>query len=420
MSWRCYFCDTYNADDDFVCINCDHTRAESDVCNAKADEEEAGRAEAARAAERSAGSRSGASRPSGGFEDIFIGGIDDTTDMRCGIEEGSGFDSLADVDLYSEDYEDEEADDEEDEEGPVPDSFVRSDGPAAASSIPYDEIPAYRSSERRRRARREPIVLSYRAEKILTGIFASLIIAGAFVLGQYISLLYFSKTEKSLTLEKICRLCSIYIGDMDLALLFCAFSGLVASVLLIIAVIICAKRGNLKLAWSVSITFSAAAIAVADTFMPFAAILAILILVFRRKIAVPAIILAVASVVAIPTLLSTAFFTPEIYVITLYSEYGDKGEVVDRVFVSEDEELPDVDVPTDEYRSFYGYYDENGMRYYDKNGKAMMNLTIEKDCELYASWRWLPNSGEVSDSGGLSDGCAFSMISPPLVRANVT
>lgn len=420
MSWRCYFCDTYNADDDFVCINCDHTRAESDVCNAKADEEEAGRAEAERTAERSAGSRSGASRPSGGFEDIFIGGIDDTTDMRCGIEEGSGFDSLADVDLYSEDYEDEEADDEEDEEGPVPDSFVRSDGSTAASSIPYDEIPSYRSSERRRRARREPIVLSYRAEKILTGIFASLIIAGAFVLGQYISLLYFSKTEKSLTLEKLCRLCSIYIGDMDLALLFCAFSGLVASVLLIIAVIICAKRGNLKLAWSVSITFSAAAIAVADTFMPFAAILAILILVFRRKIAVPAIILAVASVVAIPTLLSTSFFTPEVYVITLYSEYGDKGEVVDRVFVSEDEELPDVDVPADEYRSFYGYYDENGMRYYDENGKAMMNLTIEKDCELYASWRWLPNLGEVSDSGGLSEGCAFSMISPPLVRANVT
>lgn len=420
MSWHCYFCDTYNADDDFVCINCDHTRAESDVCNAKADEEEAARVEAERAAERSSGSRSGASRPSGGFEDIFIGGIDDTTDMRCGIEEGSGFDSLADVDLYSEDYEDEEADDEEDEEDPVPDSFVRSDGPAAASSIPYDEIPAYRSSERRRRARREPIVLSYRAKKILTGIFASLIIAGAFVLGQYISLLYFTKTEKSLTLEKICRLCSIYIGDIDLALLFCAFSGLVASVLLIAAVIICAKRGNLKLAWSVSITVSAAAIAVADTFMPFAAILAILVLVFRRKIAVPAIILAVASVVAIPTLLCTAFFTPEVYVITLYSEYGDKGEVVDRVFVSEDEELPDVDVPTDEYRSFYGYYDENGMRYYDENGKAMMNLIIEKDCELYASWWWLPNSGKVSDFCGISEGCAFSMIPPPIVATCIT
>ena len=420
MSWRCYFCDTYNADDDPVCINCDHTRAESDVCNAEADEEEARRAETERAAERSSGSRSGVSRPSGGFEDIFIGGIDDTTDIRCGIEEGSGFDSLADVDLYPEDYEDEEADDEEDEEDPVPDSFVRSYGSAAASSIPCDEIPAYLSSERSRRARREPIVLSYRAKKILTGIFASLIIAGAFVLGQYISLLYFSKTEKSLTLEKICRLCSIYIGDIDLALLFCAFSGLVASVLLIAAVIICAYRGNLKLAWTVSITFSAAAIAVADTFMPFAAILAILVLVFRRKIAVPAIILAVASVVAIPTLLCTAFFTPEVYVITLYSEYGDEGEVVDRLFVSEDEELPDVDVPTDEYRSFYGYYDENGMRYYDENGKAMMNLTIEKDCELYASWWWLPNSGEVSDFCGISEGCAFSMIPPPIVATCIT
>lgn len=397
MSWRCYFCDTNNTDDDNVCVNCDHTRAESDIKNAEYEEAEARRISAS-------GSSSDSSSGTSAHGDSS--GMSDFDRLFSELE---GVASRL-SDEYAEELRSSGVEDEE-EAVPTPEPARRRRRVRRpAVRRPYvEERYAPVSGEDTPRSRRRfsfsmpTITLSYTAKKVLNAIFAVVVVVGSFLLGQFISTYYVDKNGKTFTVDKFFRLCHVHFENQNKLITLITLAGFVAVIFMLYITVRCAVKGDFRELWLIAAPFGVAAIVLPDTYMLIAPILGLIAVFFKRRLFVPAIIIAIISLGSIPAILCATFCTPDVYVVTLHYSLDEEDDyIIDTLFVREGDDMPEISIPVDEYKLYYGYCDEEGKRYYDEDGAPLRKWDENEDKNLYVIWRWKRTNKILPDSPDLT------------------